>query len=98
MTVKIKESKAYSLAPGAHYGPTHAAHISRSTAVKLCGMYPLPRMGEETVCAIKVHTWGRSRLYVANMSGGFMVQSGSVAIDAWPDMFGIELQRVEVAP
>lgn len=95
--IKIKESKQYSVAPGLHYGPTHAAHISRATAKALCGMYPLPRMGEETVCAVKIHSWGRSCLYVANMSGGFMVQSSQVAIDAWPDTFGIELQRVEVA-
>ena len=69
-----------------HYGARYMQRISTVTARKLCGVYPLPRMGYETLVAI---TSGFNKLYVQNNSGGYWVCSSSVPVDKWPEVFGV---------
>lgn len=71
------------------YGADHMRAISKATARTLCGMYPLPAMGSETLVAIsrdRVH-----RLRVQNVSGSFFVASTTAKVAQWSDVFGIEV-------
>ena len=79
---------------GAHWsmGPRFMQQISKSNAARLCGMYPLPKMGCEVGCAfVKNVVGGFDRLMVQNISGSFFVACGSVSIDYWPDTFHVEI-------
>jgi hypothetical protein len=88
----VKESAPYDLNPATcsdAYGPEHQARISTTTARALCGMYPLPKPGYETVCAVA----GSARLYVQNLGGYFYVASSSVSVAHWPMVFRVTLRR-----
>lgn len=75
---------------GAHwsYGPDHMCRIGKAVALKLCGMYPMPQMGSETVVAI---TRAARPLTVQNISGEYFLASTSHAIAQWPDVYGITI-------
>lgn len=74
---------------GAHwsYGPDYMRQISERSARNLCGMYPLPRIGYETVVAFNPAS--RSRLFVQNISGAYFVASTDTRVSAWYDVFGV---------
>jgi hypothetical protein len=93
--IRIKESGPLNLAADSpeNYGATHQAAISKATARGLCGMYPLPKIGYETCVAINVQRG--ARLYVANMSGVYVVRSSYLAVTDWPEVFGVTLERFE---
>ena len=75
---------------GAHwsYGPDHMCRIGKAVALKLCGMYPMPRMGEERTVAI---TRMAAPLTVQNISGDYYLASTSDSIDRWPSVYGITI-------
>lgn len=80
--------------PGAHwsYGSNYMRRISKNTAASLCGMYPLPSMGCETIVAVKRDPWrGNERLVVQNISGDYYVASCDRSIDQWPEIFGVQI-------
>lgn len=93
--IRVKQTE---LPPsGAHwsYGPDYMRGISRASAAKLCGMYPLPPMGSEIVVAIRpdpVWSTFKKRLSVQNVSGSFFLASTDTRVDAWPSVFGVEVQ------
>ena len=73
-------------------GADYERLISKKTALNLCGMYPLPRMGEEIVVAIKSdpdYSAFRLRLMVGNYSGRFVITSHDVKRSRWSDVFGV---------
>lgn len=93
--IKVKNKGAP--IPGAHWsmGPDCMVKISKADAANLCGMYPLPRMGCEMVCAIRPDPKFpsfNSRLMVQNISGDFYLCSPNANIPQWPGMFGVEVQ------
>jgi len=97
MAITVNETVPHSplFARSENFGPNHQGIISVKSARALCGMYPLPKIGYETVCAM--HACGPgARLYVANISGTFVVRSPSVPVDAWPQVFGVTLVRKTV--
>lgn len=69
-------------------GESHQRRISRPTARAMCGMYPLPDMGAETVVAIGKDL-NRSRLYVQNISGHFYLACPHASVPKWPEVFGV---------
>lgn len=74
------------------YGNEHTLQISKGEAKKLCGMYPLPEVGYETVVAFKQDLLiGRLRLYVQNVSGSYMIASSQVRVSDWDSVFGVHI-------
>lgn len=75
------------------YGPRYMRQISRASAVKLCGMYPLPPMGSETVVAVAKDQFGFGwvRLQVQNVSGTFYIASTDIPVDQWVEVFKVEM-------
>jgi hypothetical protein len=93
--INIKESAPYDLKASmcsSAYGADHQARISRDTARKLCGMYPLPAPGVETVVAFNAVPY-RRRLCVQNLGGWFYVASVDAKAEQWPEVFGVTLVR-----
>ena len=89
--MNIIRIKAAGEAPhGAHwnYGPQYMREIGKRTARALCGMYPLPKIGYETLVRRGL---GQSRLYVQNVGGDYYIASPSDPISAWPEVFGVEM-------
>lgn len=75
------------------YGPDHMRKISRSSARGLCGMYPLPAVGYETIVAVKPDGFGgRLRLTVQNVSGEFFIASTDAKVSDWPQTFGVDVK------
>jgi len=64
--------------------------ISAKSARALCGMYPLPGVGSETVVALRPNG---PRLYVSNISGDYVLRSAQARVSAWPELFGVTLVR-----
>ena len=92
--ITVKESHPFS-ADFAHacrenYGRDYMGRIGPKSARELCGMYPLPRVGEETVVALRPNG---PRLYVANISGHYVLRSAQSKVDQWPEMFGVRFVR-----
>ena len=75
---------------GAHwsYGADYMCRIGKATALKLCGMYPMPRMGYEVAVAIARDA---APLMVQNISGDYYLASTSDSIDRWPAVYGITI-------
>jgi hypothetical protein len=79
---------------GAHwsYGERYMREISADSARKLCGMYPTPRMGYETIVGIRGDGYGgKYRLCVQNISGAFFLASSSVPVAQWPEVFEVKV-------
>jgi hypothetical protein len=58
----------------------------------LCGMYPLPRMGYETIIAIKpdpIYSGFWFRLMIQNISGTYVLTSNNVPRSQWHDIFQV---------
>ena len=73
-------------------GPNHMRRISRKSAKGLCGIYPIPEVGYETIVALKDDGYGgKFRLYVQNVSGDYYVASSQVTVEKWPEIFQVEL-------
>lgn len=93
--IVIKESAPLAHMPESeNYGREHMAVIGTAAARGLCGMYPMPKIGYETVVALNVSHG--ARLYVANISGAYVLRSSSVAVDRWPEIFGVTLERFDI--
>lgn len=76
------------------YGPAWMRRVSRKTAIALCGGYPLPQMGTESIVALAPDGFGgRTRLVVQNVSGDFYVASADTAVDQWPTVFRVEVSE-----
>lgn len=81
------------------YGADRMRQISIRDARGLCGMYPLPRMGEETIVAIKpdpTFSTFKLRLMVQNIAGQYFIASTDAKVCDWPAVFGVEV--IEPAP
>lgn len=94
--ITIKESHPFS-ADFAHacrenYGKDYMGRISPKSARALCGMYPVPKVGNETLVALRPNG---PRLYVSNISGHFVLRSAQARVSEWPSLFGVTLQRKE---
>lgn len=79
---------------GAHwsYGPDNMRQIGRAAALKLCGMYPLPGMGHETIVGLAADGYGGyRRLYVQNVSGTFYAASVDARVEDWPAVFQVRM-------
>lgn len=90
--IKVKSLGAPT--PGAHwsYGPRFMQRIAPKDARGLCGMYPTPAMGCETVCAFtKNVVGGFDRLTVQNISGAYFLACTSISVDQWPEVFRVEI-------
>lgn len=80
---------------GAHwsYRPDYMRQIGKAAARALCGMYPLPAIGCETIVAIVPAAWGfKSRLTVQNVSGAYFVASVDTKVCDWPAVFGVTVK------
>lgn len=90
--IKVKQT---ALPPsGAHwsYGSDYMRGISKASSKALCGMYPLPAVGYETVVAIAPDGYGGFfRLYVKNIGGQFFLSSTTISVDQWPEIFKVEV-------
>lgn len=76
------------------YGPAWMRRVSRKTAAALCGTYPLPQMGSETIVAVAPDGWGgRNRLVIQNVSGDFYVASADAPVDQWATVFRVEVSE-----
>lgn len=75
---------------GAHwsYGADYMRRISKASAKVLCGLYPAPRMGYETVVAVSPDGF---RLRVQNISGAYYLACSSAPVDQWPELFQVEV-------
>jgi hypothetical protein len=92
--ITIKESHPFS-ADFAHacrenYGKDYMGRISPKSARALCGMYPVPKVGNETLVALRPNG---PRLYVSNISGHFVLRSAQARVSEWPTMFGVTFVR-----
>lgn len=96
--IRVNETVPYcpDFAPCENYGPDNMARISDKSARGLCGMYPMPKIGYEVCVAVNVSHG--ARLYVANVSGAFVLRSPSVSVESWPDRFGVSLVRAWCVP
>lgn len=76
------------------YGPEHMRRVSAATARALCGMYPAPSVGYETIVAVAPDGFGgKKRLYVQNVGGDFYVASADTKIVDWPTAFGVTVKE-----
>lgn len=75
-------------------GENYAVHLTRKSAQRLCGMYPLPQMGYEVVVALAKREIdsGFDRLFVQNVSGEFFAYCPTWSKDHWPDVFKVEIK------
>jgi hypothetical protein len=76
------------------YGASHMRQIHIRDAGALCGLYPMPRMGEETIVGIKpdVRFSGfKKRLVVMNVAGAYFLASSDAPVSEWPAVFGVEV-------
>lgn len=68
--------------------------VSLKTAAMLCGGFPLPQMGCETVVALAPDGWGGSnRLVVHHVGGQFYVASADTPVDQWATVFRVEVSE-----
>lgn len=75
------------------YGPDYMRRISKPNAQALCGMFPLPRLGYETVVAVVPDGYGgRKRLHVQNVAGHFYLASTDTRVQDWPATFGVQIK------
>ncbi|KWI10905.1 hypothetical protein [Burkholderia ubonensis] len=87
ITIKVLPDRESDRQTCWYYGPDFMKRITRATARKLCGLYPLPDMGSETCVA---RSLGQARLFVQNVCGDFYVASPSDRSERWPEIFGVE--------
>lgn len=90
--IKVKSIGAPT--PGAHWsmGADYMQRIAPKDARALCGMYPLPKMGYETVCALAKGPHGFfNRLLVQNISGAYFLACTSEPTANWPEVFRVEI-------
>ena len=76
------------------FGLDYEKQITKKTAKSLCGMYPLPRIGYETVIAIKpdpIYSGFWFRLMVQNISGQLVLTSNNVPKSQWSNVFGVSV-------
>lgn len=76
-------------------GDSYELPITKKQARALCGMYPLPGIGRETVVALKpdpIYSAFWFRLNVGNYGGVYVATSCNVARDQWPEIFGVTLK------
>ena len=96
--ITVRESVAYDAAFAResceNYGRNYQARISPKSARGLCGMYPMPKPGNE-VC-IAYNRLGAARLWVSNLGGAYVVRSTDAKAERWPDVFGVTLIRKTV--
>lgn len=94
--ITVKESVPFSSnfahACRENYGKDYMGRISPKSARALCGMYPVPRVGEETVVALRPNG---PRLYVSNLGGAYVLRSAQAKYTEWPDMFGVKFERMQ---
>jgi len=77
------------------YGPEFMQRIGRAAALKLCGMYPLPEVGYQTIVALAADGFGGyRRLEVQNISGDFYAACTNVKVGEWPEVFRVRLVGV----
>ncbi|WP_232456007.1 hypothetical protein [Burkholderia ubonensis] len=75
------------------YGLDFEVNLSKREAKALCGMYPLPAIGNETIVAVAPDGYGgRYRLYVQNVSGMYVLASYQVRRAKWKEVFGVEVR------
>lgn len=90
----VKESHPFSSdfahACRENYGKDYMGRISAKSARALCGMYPVPKVGEETLVALRPNG---PRLYVSNISGHFVLRSAQARVSEWPSLFGVTFER-----
>lgn len=92
--IKIKQTGGADHAGFASMGDDHMRRISVKTARQLCGMYPAPAMGYETVVAFVRDSNFPSfahRLHVQNIAGSYFVACSSCTVDQWPDVFKVQI-------
>jgi len=92
--IKVKQTGNASDAGFQSMGEENMRRISEKTARALCGMYPMPDMGREVCVAFasdKEWPTFKHRLSVQNISGLFFLACSSVSVDAWPDVFKVEV-------
>ena len=90
----IVKSLGYDLASGSYYGADYMTKISKVNAKAFCGMYPLPKMGSETVVAIaKIQQLFKLELTVQNISGCYYLASSQVPISQWPETFQVTIKE-----
>lgn len=90
--IKIKSIGSADGAGFQSMGNDRMCEVSQRTARKLCGMYPMPAMGYETVVAVKHDHLIWLRLVVQNVSGKYFLCSANVLINQWGTVFGVEVQ------
>lgn len=91
--IKVKSIGPASDAGMQSMGAEFMTRIGDKTARALCGMFPVPRMGNEVCVALKRDNLGvNSRLFVQNISGQYFLVSCNVPMGEWPDVFGVEVQ------
>jgi hypothetical protein len=76
------------------YGPDNMRQISIRDAGGLCGMYGLPKMGEEMLIGIKpdpIYSGFKKRLFVQNIAGAYFIASTDAKVCDWPAVFGVEV-------
>ena len=75
-----------------NFGSEYQVCVTPTTARRLCGMYPVPEIGCETVVAIVQTDLGfKYRLQVANIGGQVVVRSSAMTVDQWPDVFRVQV-------
>lgn len=92
--IKIKQTGGAEHAGFASMGNDHMRRISTATARQLCGMYPAPDMGYETVVAFTrdIHFPAFAhRLHVQNISGSYFIACSSYMVEQWPDVFKVQI-------
>lgn len=92
--IKIKQTGGAAHAGFQSMGDDHMRRIGAKTARQLCGMYPLPEMGYETLVAFTRDAGFPSfahRLGVQNISGCYFVACSSYAVDQWPEVFKVQI-------
>lgn len=92
--IKIKQTGCSEDAGFQSMGDDHMRKISANTARQLCGMYPLPYMGYETVVAFardRAFPSFAHRLHVQNVSGVYFVACSSCTVDQWPGVFKVQI-------
>lgn len=93
--ITIKQTNRASDAGHHSMGDDYMRGISKATAKALCGMYPLPEMGYQTIVAAVADRHfpmsTRHRLEVQNISGQYFVACCSVKVEAWPDVFKVKV-------
>jgi hypothetical protein len=76
------------------YGQDYEHKIGPKTARSFCGMYPLPKMGYETLVAIAPDAYGfKQRLYVQNISGTFVLASSTTKKQDWEEVFKVKVSK-----